>query len=952
MVLNVRPEERATFFQAYPRLLGREALRRFSDEVPNLARSDLARAQQLLEIVQWMADRLGDDFARGRSERAAGHIAQISGRYPECLEHYDRAIARFRAIGDDLEVAITQIGSLQPMAYVGRYSEAYARAEQARDILIARGDRLRMARLETNLGNIVFRQDLIEDALAHYQRAYEFFCAEGAPQDLAVTLRNLAVCYTSLNRFNEALHHYCLARDCCREHRLDLLALQNDYNIAYLYYLRGEYTRAIELYNATRAESRKAGDAYHHALCDLDQAELYLELNLADEGEELARDAFAAFERLGLQYEAAKALAFLAVAASQQGDSAKALQLFEQAQQRFVGEHNAVWPALIDLYSALVLFDQARYLDALDGAQAALDAFEGAACATKAALAELLIARVHLKTGDLAAAEAACRHALFRTSEIDSPGLMFQSHVVLGQLFEQLADHGRALSAYEQAHEALETLRSHLGGDELKIAFLKNKLVVFESLVHLLMTDAHLSDAAKRHAFSYIEQAKSRSLADLISFRAHALLAPSDPHNDLVDRVRQVREELNWYYHKIDLNQLKPDAGPAEQLETLRRQTRFREKQLVRLLNDLRGSDEEFRSLQHGTAVDLEALRASIPDGALLVEFYEARGVLYAALVGPREFDIVPLTSAFRIRTPLRLLNLQLSKFRLGPEYVSRFQRGLYDAAVQHLRELFTELVAPIRRRFDAEHLIIVPHDFLHHLPFHACFDGERFLADDFTMSYAPSASVFHLCRQKPRRYDESSLVLGVPDERVPHIADEVRAVGRALPNARVYISDDVTEARLREEGQRSRFVHIAAHGYFRQDNPMFSSIRLGHSQLTLFDLYRLELSAELVALSGCGTGRNVVVAGDEMLGLARGLLYAGAHSLLLTLWEVNDRSTAEYMTRFYDELLREPANTAAAVRRTMLAIRERYPHPYFWAPFILAGDFQRGTGEVTAAAA
>ena len=132
--------------------------------------------------------------------------------------------------------------------------------------------------------------------------------------------------------------------------------------------------------------------------------------------------------------------------------------------------------------------------------------------------------------------------------------------------------------------------------------------------------------------------------------------------------------------------------------------------------------------------------------------------------------------------------------------------------------------------------------------------------------------------------------------------------------------------------------MHIAAHGFFRPDNPMFSGIRLGASSyLTLYDLYNLKLPAELVVLSACVTGVNVIAAGDELLGLARGLFRAGAASLLLTLWEVPDQSTAEFMKAFYDRVLTAP-NRASALRDAVLALREEYPHPIYWAPFVLMG--------------
>ena len=123
----------------------------------------------------------------------------------------------------------------------------------------------------------------------------------------------------------------------------------------------------------------------------------------------------------------------------------------------------------------------------------------------------------------------------------------------------------------------------------------------------------------------------------------------------------------------------------------------------------------------------------------------------------------------------------------------------------------------------------------------------------------------------------------------------------------------------------------------------MFSSIRMGNSYLSLYDLYQLHLPVELVTLSGCATGLNVVAAGDELIGLARGLFQAGAQSLLLSLWDVHDQSTADFMTMFY-ERLETGEDKATAVRQAILQLRERYPHPYQWAPFVLMGKYTKGS--------
>jgi CHAT domain-containing protein len=161
--------------------------------------------------------------------------------------------------------------------------------------------------------------------------------------------------------------------------------------------------------------------------------------------------------------------------------------------------------------------------------------------------------------------------------------------------------------------------------------------------------------------------------------------------------------------------------------------------------------------------------------------------------------------------------------------------------------------------------------------------------------------------------------------------------VAKIMPGSELLLGAEASEQSLREKGLHSRLIHIATHGNFRQDNPMFSGIRLGTNYFSLYDLYQLKIEADLVTLSGCATGMNVVTAGDELLGLIRGLLYAGARSLLLTLWDVHDRSTAEFMTSFYRRL-QEGQEKATALQGAMIDLRSRYPHPYYWAPFTLVG--------------
>jgi CHAT domain-containing protein len=170
-----------------------------------------------------------------------------------------------------------------------------------------------------------------------------------------------------------------------------------------------------------------------------------------------------------------------------------------------------------------------------------------------------------------------------------------------------------------------------------------------------------------------------------------------------------------------------------------------------------------------------------------------------------------------------------------------------------------------------------------------------------------------------------------------PHINEEVDALRALLPKGLFFVGREAREDKLRRYGPTAGKLHIAAHGIFRADNPMFSSLKLGESWLNLFDIFNLQLGAELTVLSACETGMSAVWEGDELLGLARGFLYAGTPSLVVSLWTVNDRSTAELMRHFYGEL-QKGASKASALQKAVVAIKGIYPHPYYWAPFMLMG--------------
>ena len=929
---------RSKFVARHPELVRAETVTRLSEAVPRKVRVDVKEAMALADAAVLIARRLRRPESVAQSLRAKGNALYALNEHAAAVERHDEAARLFAKAGQPHEVARTLSTSIQPLILLGAYQRAEAAARQAREIFTREGDELRLARLDVNVGNIFHRQDRFAEALRSYEQAYERLLPHRNAEGIAVALGNMAVCLISLNDFTRALETHQRARAFCEEHGMPKLVALADYNIAYLYYFRGQYGRAIQELKATRDECEKVGDAYLAALCRMDLSEIYLELNLSDDAAQMAEESLGEFRRLGMGYEAAKSLAYLAIANGQQGKVLRALELCAEARRLFVQEQNTVWPALLDLYQALILFGASRLFEARRHCTAALEAFRSTALASKAILCRLLLARLALRMGEIDVARQQCEAAGQTLAPLDLPALSFQLDFVRGQIEQAAVEPAAAYDAYRRAQRSLEMLRSSLRGEELKIAFMKNKLEVYEALVELAL-ERRGDDDGVAEAFSYVEHAKSRSLQDLLLRAATPVSPIAVGKSELVRRVGDLREELNWYYHRIESEQMAAEERTEERIEALQEQVLARESELLRVIRELPASESESVEVLAPVSLPLEEIRRALPPGAMLVEYFRIGSRLLAFLVTRESLEVVPVALVPRVQHILRLLQFQLAWARPNASDVSPLSRESSRVATEaHLGELYTELIAPLRARLDADHLIFVPHDLLHYVPFHALHDGRQYLIDSFSISYAPSATVYALCHARGGHGSGSSLVLGVADAHTPFILDELRSVAARLPGAELYVGEEATVDVLRQKAEGRRVVHIAAHGFFRPDNPMFSGIRLGSSSyLTLYDLYNLKLPAELVVLSACVTGVNVIAAGDELLGLARGLFRAGAASLLLTLWEVPDQSTAEFMKAFYDRVLIAP-NRASALRDAVLALREKYPHPIHWAPFVLMG--------------
>ncbi len=402
--------------------------------------------------------------------------------------------------------------------------------------------------------------------------------------------------------------------------------------------------------------------------------------------------------------------------------------------------------------------------------------------------------------------------------------------------------------------------------------------------------------------------------------------------------MRQLRDELVWLYSRLN---------DGEASVARRREVSAHEAELTRLHRRLQpASRPQALALGIGGAAveaasTIAGLRRRLQPGTVVLEYFQAGDELVLFVFDARRLVAYRLGAVHQIVELVDRFRFQVAKFGLGMEYVRGHSDSMLDNVNRVLVELYAALIGPgADDLVDARRLVVVPHGVLHYLPFHALIDPSGTpLVERVDIAYAPSATVLASCYERPSIPEGLGrrLLVGVPDKAIPQVAGEIEALEGLFGSSTVLFGEAATDKAFRRHAPEADVIHLASHAVFRQDNPLFSAIRLSDGWLSLYDLYSLRLRASLVTLSACETGVNDVLAGDELVGLARGFFQAGTASVVVSLWAVDDTSTARLMQRFYTHL-GSGVGPALAMRLAQIDLRREYPHPYYWAPFLVIG--------------
>lgn len=744
---------------------------------------------------------------------------------------------------------------------------------------------------------------------------------------------------------------------------------QVHYNLGNIYKHRGELQKALESLERARKINhdleRRTGELFcvygigsvYHDLGDLDKA-----LEHYNEALELGKDVADPGFEAGLRNNIGWVL-------YRQGHGDQALESYSQALKisRDNNLSSNVASALHNIGTTKVALNRMQ-----EGLEALLEALDLRKDKDLYPWAQTLreTGTAYQRLGD---AEQAAKHyeeSLAIGRRIGSPNLVAEGLYRWALLDRERGRSSESLARIREAIELVESVRSQVSVDDLRNSFFASKRVYYELYVALLMElhEREPGGAYLRQALAASENARSRGLLDLLfqgRIDVHEGIDPS-----LRQRETELSSTLSWLL--TEARGSSPAVGILEQVSRV-------EQDLTQLQTEVRQRYPQYAGVRYPKALELKGIRDLLREGEALLEYFVGdegsflfvvtRDALQAYTLPPRK----EISAAVKeIRTLLEQpSDLEIAQFR------------------RQSRRLYQMLLEPAKSMLGGKRLLLIaPDGPLYFLPFEILLtDGRKsqgepysrlpYLLLDQAIAYVPSASVLDELRtgteqSAPESWQKGFVAFADPDlageaapvsslelrgaarpdrsslGRLPYSKQEVEAIARLFKadEVELYLERNATKKNvlgnpLVANAQR---VHFATHGYVDEVRPELSALVLTSAagqdgDLTVSEIFNMKLKADLLVLSACDTGRGEEVRGEGVVGLTRAFLYAGAKSLVVSLWPVVDRPTARFMEQFY-QTLKTTASKAEALRTAKLQmIQSGQANPYFWAPFILSGN-------------
>jgi CHAT domain-containing protein len=507
-----------------------------------------------------------------------------------------------------------------------------------------------------------------------------------------------------------------------------------------------------------------------------------------------------------------------------------------------------------------------------------------------------------------------------------------------------------ALNSYQRSFITIEAKLLHPSVDALAIAFLEKRQAPYRELADLFIETGDIASGYKMAQYC-----RARATLDTVSAAQRHERRGMSPEKRLA--VRQTTQSIISLRAKLatDLDAVQRAGLQAQLEEAERRKTELLiEAQLGRLKSFTRPAS-------------LKEVQESLLDpNDVIVEFFlgDQRSFVWFITRGDAKYIVLPPRAEIekKVSDYIALVSAKPSN-----QYLDREMAKVKASATSLHNLIFGRaggVVQPGRR------LIIVPDGLFYYLPFETLVHDDSYLIENCVIGYSPSVSVLALLRQQAESAGQMELLAfgdavfsqpiggvrgneaaGARLTALPNTRNEVLSISQQFPSNRVrlFLGSEASEQRLKAEALRTyKRVHIATHGLIDELHPSRSGVALSAGDDADEDgflevqeiIADLDIDSDLVVLSACQTGRGQLLRGEGLLGLTRAFLYAGARSVVVSLWKVSDVATTDFMKLFYRHLgAGMPATDA--LRRSkleMIATRRAVRHPYYWSAFVLEG--------------
>lgn len=900
---------------------------------------DITQARRYVAGLTRLADARNDARQRALALMADGDTqVAAGGNAQSAWDTLTAAAQLYLQAGDLLGWARTCTGRVGICVGLNRVDEAMTDAERAQVIFAHENAFDLLIRLANNRMATYNNLGQYQDTVAVYTSVAEAVSRLGddARPRLGIFYNNVGVARLYLGDFHTALDFFEQARaifDALNNTSGGLIVTQN---IAYIEQAHGHYQRALHLLHTIIAQME--GDhSIHVQRVKSDLVECYLKLNRYAEARELAVQMLPEFHDLGETYAAdrAQTLLHLATAEASLSRFDPARDTLQQARDLFAALGAESWLAASTLLQSRIALQHGDPAQADALAQEAAGHFERQGQQVSVIRARAVQARALLDLGNYAAALRIAQGIGAAVRRRRMPELQYQAHVLLGRIAEQTQDARRAVRHYRAAAATVQRVQSRLT-ITLRPGFLEDKTEVTHALIRLAL------DAGRvRQAFDTLERAKSQTLSGYLANRAQLYWRRDSPETAaLLDRLDRLRARHHWLYRlayeyamlEADEPTLAPDLA-AEELAAC-------EQDIRRLTEQLYLHSADASGFNAASCPDLEQIQARLGDEDLLLAYYDD-GRQFTVFAVTRQHiqvhrDIARSTDVSQAMQKMTF-NVSCALASTPESPVMRTLTGVFRRLGA---QLYDALLRPVGSRLEhCGRVFVVPYGQLHYVPFHALHDGQQYLIEGREVVVLPSAGL--ITHTPPRRPAGARILAHSHQGRLPQTQHEAALVGNRL-SGEVVLEGEAGRERLAADPVQ--VLHVTAHGKHRMDHPELSYLELADGQLFTDDLLQYDLSYELVTLSACETGQAAVTAGEDLIGLGRGVLVAGAGALVASLWSVHDPSAPGLMDSFYAALLAGQSK-AGALRHAQCAALAGAPtgaperHPAFWGAFQLIGN-------------